>query len=167
MNFLSIFQHEETVDPTDEENEIKKQALTFEKSDKIAFELPSELISSEEIADKTLSSFYVDDKGVNDEWANVEFENIDEQDKTYYQVNNNENSNEEDITHDLTNDIAINQMLADQGASYNPDAEFFDISQYQPEGYVSSQENKEPPQESIDYLPYPNIQTSDKQSTTK
>jgi hypothetical protein len=43
----------------------------------------------------------------------------------------NEHYNPEPI--DLSNDIAINQMLADQGAPHNPDAEF--ISQLPPQQY--------------------------------
>lgn len=165
------FQHEETIDSIDDKNDnIEKQSLTIEKSDKIEFDLPSEMISSEENEDtKTLPPLFVDQDGVNDEWANVEFENSDEQKKTYYAVDNNENSieNVEDVTQDLSNDIEINQMLADQGASYNPDAEIFDISQYQPEGDASSQGDQKPQQESFDYIPYPHQNSADKQSSIK
>lgn len=31
---------------------------------------------------------------------------------------------------DLSNDIAVNQMLADQGAPFNPDAEIFDVNDF-------------------------------------
>lgn len=136
------------------------------QSEKIELELPSEMISSEENEDETLSPYIAPDrKGIDDEWAEVELENSDEQKKTYYEVNNSENnSNEESVTYDLTNDIAINQMLADQGASYNPDAEVFDFSQYHPEGDASSKEHKE--QESFDYSPYPH-QTPDKRPNIK
>lgn len=102
-----------------------------------------------------------------DEWAAVKIDNSDEQKKTYYEVNNNENSNEEVeyVTHDLSNDIAINQMLADQDASYNPDAEVFDISQYQPNS-DASKEQKESQPDSFDYLPYPH-QTEKRPSILK
>lgn len=147
------------------EKDLKKQSLVVEKSEKIEFELPSEMISSEEVNDETMSPYITNKKTVDEEWAEIELENSDEQKKTYYEVNNNENSGDEvveHVTYDLTNDIAINQMLADQGASYNPDAEIFDISQYQPERAADagapSQENKEI---SFDYAPYPH-QTSDK-----
>lgn len=135
--------------------------------------LASEMISSEEIESKTMSPYIAvdhDHKGLDDEWTEVELENSDEQKKTFYQVNNNENDSDEEVenvTYDLTNDIAINQMLADQGASYNPDAEFFDITQYHPEGDVStsSQEQKQKEQESYDYSPYPHQTTSDKRTS--
>lgn len=143
------------------EKDVKKQSLIM-KSEKIKLELPSEMISSEENEGETMSPYQ---KGVDDEWAEVELENSDEQKKTYYEVNNSDkNSDEESVTYDLTNDIAINQMLADQGASYNPDAEVFDISQYHPEGAASSKEHKE--QESFDYSPYPH-QTPDKRPNIK
>lgn len=31
---------------------------------------------------------------------------------------------------DLSNDIAVNEMLADQGAAFNPDAEVFDVDDF-------------------------------------
>lgn len=131
--------------------------------EKIEFDLPSEMISSEENDDK--AELDVDHKGVNNEWDEVEIDNSDEQKNTYYQINSNENSIEqvEDATVDLTNDIAVNQMLADQGAAYNPDAEMFDVSQID----ASPQVHKEPQQESFDYLPYPHQTSSDKRSTIK
>lgn len=149
------------------EEDLKKQSLVVEKSEKIEFELPSEMISSEEAEGETMGPYIADQKGVDDEWAEIELEDSDEQKKTYYEVNNNENSSDEDVEHvtyDLTNDIAINQMLADQGASYNPDAEVFDISQFQPDRAVAPpEENKE---QSVDYSPYPH-QTPDKRPSTK
>lgn len=142
---------------------MKKQSLVIQKSEKIELELPSEMISSEESVDKTIPPYIADKKGVDVEWAEVELENSEEQKKTYYEVNGNENISDEDmetVTYDLTNDIAINQMLADQGASYNPDAEVFDISQYPPEvAAAPSHEHQE--EKSFDYSPYPH-HTSDK-----
>ncbi|XP_055299599.1 uncharacterized protein LOC129567077 [Sitodiplosis mosellana] len=148
---LENFEREKAV-----EKDMKKQSLVIEKSEKIEFELPSEMISSEEIEGETMSPYIADKKGVDVEWAEIELEDSDEQKKTYYEVNNNENSSDEEvehITYDLTDDIAINQMLADQGASYNPDAEVFDISQYQPESVAAAP--KENIESSFDYSPYP------------
>lgn len=129
--------------------------------------MPSKEIDSEE--SEILSPIVVkENKSEDDEWADIELGDSDEQRKTYYVVNNNENSSEEieQVTHDLSNDIAINQMLADQGASYNPDAEFFDVSQYQPNAFkISAEDNKEPQPQSFDYLPY-HHQTSDKRTST-
>lgn len=122
--------------------------------------MPSKEIDSDE-STQTLAPI-VAIRTENDEWADIEIDNSDEQKKMYYEVNNNENSNEEVeyVTHDLSNDIAINQMLADQDASYNPDAELFDISQYQPNSDISKEQKDSQP-DSFDYLPYPH-QTSDK-----
>lgn len=142
--------------------------MTIEKSEKIEFELPSKEIDSDEAKTEHLAPIVTKDKLENEEWAEIELGNSDEQKKTYYEVNNGENSSEEveNVTYDLTNDIAINQMLADQGASYNPDAELFDVNQYQPNSFkITSQEDKESQQESFDYLPYPH-QTSDKRTST-
>lgn len=133
-------------------NEIKKQSMSMDKNEKIEIE--------------SLSVETEDNKS--NEWSGIEFENNDDQKNTYYEVNNNQNSNSgEEVTHDLTNDIAINQMLADQGAAHDPDAEVFDIHQYEVERgavEVSSQEQEESQQESFDYLPY-HHQTVDKQPT--
>lgn len=142
--------------------------MSIEKSEKIEFELPSKEIDSDE---STTFAPIAENKQENVEWADIELENSDEQKKTYYEVNNNENSDEEveNVTHDLSNDIAINEMLADQDASYNPDAEVFDISQYQPNSDVSkisSKEEKESQPESFDYLPYPH-QTDKRPSVLK
>lgn len=97
------------------------------------------------------------------EWSGLELDSADDQKNTFYEVDN-ENSSGEEVTHDLTNDIAINQMLADQGAAYNPDAEVFDINQFEL-SKISSQEDKKPQQESFDYVPY-HHQTIDKRPST-
>lgn len=59
---------------------------------------------------------------------------------------------------DLSNDIAINQMLSDQGAIHNPDAEVFDIHQFGMNANNdlkwSSPENRETQRDAFDYLPY-------------
>lgn len=126
---------------------IKSQSLVQNKDEKVEIE-----------------SLSVEDHKSN-EWSALELGNDDEQKNTYYEVNNENDSNtdREEITHDLTNDIAINQMLADQGAAYNPDAEVFDISQFELTK-ISSHEDKKPQQESFDYLPYHHI--IDKKPTT-
>lgn len=105
---------------------------------------------SENIEIESLSSETEDNKS--NEWSGLELDTTDDQKNTYYEVND-DNSSGEEFTHDLTNDIAINQMLADQGASYNPDAEVFDINQFEM-SKISSQEEKKPQEESFDYLPY-------------
>lgn len=64
----------------------------------------------------------------------------------------------EHVPVDLTNDIAINQMLADEGAAVNPDAEIFDIHQY----HVNREDevDNEPKStdkerdEAVEYLPF-------------
>lgn len=72
---------------------------------------------------------------------------------------------------DLSNDIAINQMLADQGASHNPDAEVFDIHQFGIQVHddlkLSSPENRETNQNSFDYLPYHHHYTAEQPQSIK
>lgn len=72
---------------------------------------------------------------------------------------------------DLSNDIAINQMLADQGAIHNPDAEVFDIHQFGIKAHddlkVSSPENRETKQDSFDYLPYHHHHTAEQLQSIK
>lgn len=109
------------------------------------------------------------------ELAEIELGNLDDKQNTFYQVNNEnsgesvENEDVEAVTHDLTDDIAINQMLADQGAPYNPDAEVFDINQFdlgRDVSKVASHEAKpSAEQESFDYQPY-HYQNVDKQTST-
>lgn len=63
---------------------------------------------------------------------------------------------------DLSNDIAVNQMLADQGAPFNPDAEIFNVHEYDASAGGSSAENRQQQQQqkqqqesqSYEYLPY-------------
>lgn len=142
---------EELIDSAENINIVKKQPLSIRKED---------------VEIESLSSEAADRKS--DEWANIEIGNVNEHEKTYYEVNNNENDSDEveNVTYDLTNDIAVNEMLAD-GASYNPDAEVFDITQFEmnrEDSKLSSPEEKEPQQVSYDYLPY-HYQTSDKRPT--
>lgn len=109
------------------------------------------------------------------ELAEIELGNLDDKQNTFYQVNNEnsgeslENGDVEAVTHDLTDDIAINQMLADQGAPHNPDAEVFDINQFdlgREASRVASHETKpSAEQESFDYQPY-HHQNFDKQTST-
>lgn len=54
---------------------------------------------------------------------------------------------------DLSNDIAINQMLADQGAPFNPDAEIFNVHEYDA-GRKRSQEQYNTENQSFEYMPY-------------
>lgn len=58
---------------------------------------------------------------------------------------------------DLSNDIAVNQMLADQGAPYNPDAEIFNVHEYdagQQRTVPTSQEELSLESKSFEYSPY-------------
>lgn len=141
-------------------NDAKKESLTMNNLEKIEIE--------------SLSLEGEDQKS-------NEAENVNSEKNAYYVVNNerdreeleesgeeNEENAVDEVTHDLTNDIAINQMLADQGAAYNPDAEVFDINQFEMDrdvSKVSSHEEKEPQQESFDYLPY-QYQTFEKRPGT-
>lgn len=45
-------------------------------------------------------------------------------------ANHNELDEVEQFPVDLSNDIAVNEMLADQGAAFNPDAEVFDADDF-------------------------------------
>lgn len=138
-------------------NEVEKQSLAIENAEKIEVELLSSEVENQK----------------SNELAEIELGNIDDNRNTFYQVNN-ENSSEEDenveaVTHDLSDDIAINQMLADQGAPHNPDAEVFDINQFdlgREASRVASHETKpSAEQESFDYQPY-HHQNFDKQTST-
>lgn len=102
------------------------------------------------------------------EWSDIELANVDDQQNTYYEVKNNENDSDEveEVTYNLANDIAINQMLADQGASYNPDAEVFDITQFEMNrgaSRIASPEEKD----SFDYLPYHHHNTNKRPTIIK
>lgn len=128
----------------EDQNDITKESLSLGKE-----EIEIESLSSENTGKKS------------EEWSNIELEN--DQQNTYYEVNNNDNENESDredveqVTYNLANDIAVNQMLADQGATYDPDAEVFDINQFEMNretSRISSPEEKDVEQESFDYLPY-------------
>lgn len=125
----------------------KKQSVTIKSAEKVEIES----LSSESENHKS------------SEWSEFELDGNDDKKNTYYQVNN-ENSNEEIenediemVTHDLSGDIAINQMLADQGASHNPDAEVFDINQFDVSKISSHQDKSSSEQESFDYQPYQNF----------
>lgn len=54
---------------------------------------------------------------------------------------------------DLSNDIAVNQMLADQGAPFNPDAEIFNVHEYDA-GRKRAQEPYNTDNQSFEYMPY-------------
>lgn len=66
----------------------------------------------------------------------------------------------EQVPVDLSNDIAVNQMLADQGAEVNPDAEVFDIHDYNVDreqarkGSAEQTLSQEQQKEAIEYLPF-------------
>lgn len=127
------------------------------------------------------SSESVTDHENANEWIDIEIETNDKQNNraqvTYYEVEKNDDgiddSGEElTIPHDLSNDIAINQMLADQGGHYDPDAEVFDIHQYEPkindeQMPSSSEEVKSSQPESFDYLPYHHKHTEQRPSIIK
>lgn len=67
---------------------------------------------------------------------------------------------------DLSNDIAVNQMLADQGAPFNPDAEIFNVHEYDASAGGSGasnghqqqkkqqQQQQQQESQSYEYLPY-------------
>lgn len=106
------------------------------------------------------------------EWLDIDIEtndrDNDDKANTYYEINSN-NENSEEVQVDLSNDIAINPMLLDQGAPYNPDAEPFDINEFNAQNqhdvsHLSSQATKDSQQESFDYLPY-HHQTGDKRQS--
>lgn len=76
----------------------------------------------------------------------------------------------EQIPIDLSNDIAVNQMLADQGAAINPDAELFDVNEYNVDGKQSQKEaaalqsvSKEQQNEAIEYLPFHHTNANQRQ----
>lgn len=69
----------------------------------------------------------------------------------------------EPVPIDLSNDISVNQMLADQGAPINPDAEIFDIHEYNIDRQQAergaalqtlSQDRKKYSNEAIEYMPF-------------
>lgn len=97
------------------------------------------MVKGENIEIESLSAEKDDSKS--NEWSGLELDTTDDQKNTYYEVNNDNDSSGEELTHDLTNDIEINQMLADQGVTYNPDAEVFDINQFEV-SKISSHEDK-------------------------
>lgn len=100
--------------------------------------------------------------------------------KEKYAIESNEQSNnDEAIEHfdideqnaygtepvpiDLSNDIAVNQMLADQGAAVDPDAEIFDIHEYNMDRQQAergaalqtlSQDRSKHSNEAIEYMPF-------------
>lgn len=75
----------------------------------------------------------------------------------------------EQVPIDLSNDIAVNQMLADQGAAVDPDAEVFDIHEYnidrqQPHKSAESQAHSQEQQnEAMEYLPFYHTNTNQRQ----
>jgi hypothetical protein len=71
----------------------------------------------------------------------------------YHFENDNDNSNK----YDLSNDIAINQMLADQGAPINPDAEFIQPVQQQQQQQPQPQQYNQWPASSDFYSKYETI----------
>lgn len=126
--------------------------------------------NNEKISIESLSSELQTDgpsSGETNEWFDVEIETNQDSDQdktnTFYDVTN---GNEQMKPISLSNDIAINQMLADEGAEYDPDAEIFDIHQYelnaQSSAEASPEESNSQKHEAIDYLPY-HHQSVDKQ----
>lgn len=148
------FQNSELIESTERNEEIIKPISL--KPDEKQFEIES--LSSETATDKQ------------SEWYDIEIEtnnrdtDNNHQSNTFYAVAANENNDDRDeetlmVPVDLSNDIAINQMLADQGAIHNPDAEVFDIHQFGMKVHedlkFSPPENEETKQDSFDYyLPY-------------
>ena len=60
-----------------------------------------------------------------------------------FEDNNNQNLNAyENFDIDLSNDIAVNQLLADQGAPINPDAEVFDVDTFSSNVYFPQQQQQ-------------------------
>lgn len=72
---------------------------------------------------------------------------------------------------DLSGDIAINHMLADQGAAHDPDAETFDVNLYNVDAEAFEDTSREvhtdSEPKSFDYLPYHHISTGERHSSTK
>lgn len=107
------------------------------------------------------------------EWYNIEIEVNGSQSSKGTSNENNEGENFEieiDVPVNLSNDIAINQMLADQGATPDPDAETFDVNLYNvdAEDILKSDEvdNDQEPK-SFDYLPYHHKSTGETHSIIK
>lgn len=148
------FQNSEPIESTERNEEIIKP-ISLKPVEK-QFEIES--LSSETATDKQ------------SEWYDIEIETNDSDtdnnrpSNTFYAVAANENNDDSDketlmVPVDLSNDIAINQMLADQGAIHNPDAEVFDIHQFGMNEHedlkFSPPQNEETKQDSFDYyLPY-------------
>lgn len=162
----SHFQNSEVIESTERNDGIIKPISL--KFDEQQFEIES--LSSETATEKK------------NEWYDIEIEtnNRDTDNNrpsnTFYEVAANENNNDSDeetimVPVDLSNDIAINQMLADQGAVHNPDAEVFDIHQFgmkiHDDSKLSSSENRETKQDSFDYLPYHHHHTAEQPQSIK
>ncbi|XP_031623913.1 uncharacterized protein LOC116341147 [Contarinia nasturtii] len=81
LNNLEHFEPEEAPDSAEDTNDIRKQSLTVRKSENIEFDLPSEMIISSEESNDKMSHLNIDQKGVSNEWAEVELDNSDEQKK--------------------------------------------------------------------------------------
>lgn len=110
--------------------------------------------------------------GPND-WYNIEIEVNGGQSSKETSNEHNEGENFEieiDVPVNLSNDIAINQMLADQGATPDPDAETFDVNLYNvdAEDILKSDEvDNDPEPKSFDYLPYHHKSTGETHSIIK
>lgn len=146
----------------------KFQANTLNTNDVSADEngkkQPFAIKNVEKIEIESLSSEVEHHKS--NEWSDIELDDNNDKKNTYYQVNNANSDEEiedfETVTHDLSDDIAINQMLADQSAPHNPDAEVFDIHQFDVSKVATHEDKPSSEQESFDYQPY---QHFDKQTS--
>lgn len=148
------------VESTEQNDDIKPIALKLDE------QIETEPLSTETATDKS------------NEWAEFDIETInrdsDRPINTYYEIDKPDNDSGEELTVpiDLSNDIAINQMLADQGGHYDPDAEIFDIHQYEPKSndntkLSTADETEDSKTESFDYLPYHHQTTDQRQSIIK
>lgn len=113
------------------------------------------------------------EKNQQNKWEN--FEPFSELNEGYVATSNEQNNDASDnknnnqhklkldnnnVPVDLSNDIAVNQMLADQGAPLNPDAEIFNVNEYDFDRQRQQQPQYQPKQQSsvvdnsFEYLPF-------------
>lgn len=164
--------------------DIKATHGTIEHDDSLE-EAPNSAESLEQHDHESLS--YETPNAKPGEWDDIEIEtNVDSDTNkrpahyNYYHKDSNENagdSNKESVESefdppiDLTDDIAINHMLADQGAAHDPDAETFDVNLYNVDAEAfeeaSHEVHNDSEPQSFDYLPYHHIKTAETHSSLK
>lgn len=168
------------------ESELNTNIESSDEWDKLSVSMTKPVESAEQFENDRESLSYEAPEMKPNEWSNIEIEtNIDDVEapelnsyNSYHKESdeNVDDSKEENIEIeidtpiDLTNDIAINQMLADQGATHDPDAETFDVNLYNLEAEeldVSPEVNSDTEPKSFDYLPYHHQNTGETHSNIK